>query len=280
MSLLQKISKTSATLSDGQKKVREYLLRDGSALLVSTAREVAESIGVSESTVVRYAKELGYKGFPDFKRQLRKELGPRLRAAVRMQETITKIGRGEHILNKLIERDIQLLTETLESISYAEFQKAVEAIWRAQKIFIVGFSSSLALAYFLQFRLTRLGKNVHWIFLTGGTSLLEQLAFVQREDLVVAIGFLRTPQETRTVVDYAKKIGARILGITDLPGTPIAQKADICLIARRGLHTTVNSLTAPFSLVNALVIAVALAKKADSLKALKHLDELLERYPV
>ncbi|MEX0802997.1 MAG: MurR/RpiR family transcriptional regulator [Candidatus Binatia bacterium] len=280
MNLLENISKKTATLSDGQKKISDFLLRDGSALLVSTAREVAESIGVSESTVVRFAKELGYKGFPDFKRHLRKELRPRLRAAVRMQETITRIGRGENIVTKLIERDIQLLTETLESISHADFQKAVEAIWRAQKIFVVGFSSSLALACFLQFRLTRLGKKVQWIFLTGGTSLLEQLAFVERGDLVIAIGFLRTPQETRTAVEHAKKIGARVLGITDLPGTPIAQKADICLIARRGLHTTVNSLTAPFSLVNALVIAVALAKKADSLKALKHLDELLERYPV
>lgn len=280
MNSIAKISKKIDSLSDGQKKLGEYLLSDGSALLLSTAREVAQAVGVSESTVVRFAKELGYKGFPDFKRHLRKELGPRLRAAVRMQETITKIGSGENILAKLIGNDIQLLRDTLESVSHADFQKAVEAIWRAQKIFVVGFSSSLALAYFLQFRLTRLGKNVHWLFLTGGTSLLEQLAFMERRDLVIAIGFLRTPQETRTAVEHAEKIGAKVLGITDLSSTPIAQKADICLIARRGLHTTVNSLTAPFALVNALVMAVAWAKKANSIKALKHLDRLLDTYPV
>jgi DNA-binding MurR/RpiR family transcriptional regulator len=230
--------------------------------------------------VVRFAKELGYRGFPDLKRNLRKELGPRLRAAVRMKQTITGIGKTQNLLGKLIERDIELLRSTLESVSTEDFTKAVQLILKAKKIFVIGFSSSFALAYFLQFRLTRLGKNVHWIFLTGGTSLAEQLAQLTKQDLLIAIGFLRAPRETQTAMDHAKKVGATALGITDLATTGIARKSDLYLLAQRGFHTTVNSMTAPFSLVNALVLAVAGAKKSDSLKALKNLDQLLEHYPV
>jgi DNA-binding MurR/RpiR family transcriptional regulator len=134
----------------------------------------------------------------------------------------------------------------------------------------------MALAYLLHFRLVRVKKDAHWIFLTGGTSLLEQLAFMDRKDVLIAIDFLQVPREVQTTLQHAKKIGAPILGITDFPSSPIAQAADICLYAKRGLHTSVNSLTPAFSLVNALAIAVGWAKKADSIKALTDLDRLLE----
>jgi DNA-binding MurR/RpiR family transcriptional regulator len=134
----------------------------------------------------------------------------------------------------------------------------------------------MALAYLLHFRLVRVKKDAHWIFLTGGTSLLEQLAFMDRTDVLIAIDFLQVPREVQTTLQHAKKIGTPILGITDFPSSPIAQAADVCLYAKRGLHTSVNSLTPAFSLVNALAIAVGWAKKADSIKALTDLDRLLE----
>jgi DNA-binding MurR/RpiR family transcriptional regulator len=138
----------------------------------------------------------------------------------------------------------------------------VQLILKAKEIFVIGFSSSFALAYFLQFRLVSLGKRVHWIFLTGGTSLAEQLAYMKSDDLLIAIRFLRAPRETQTAMDHARKVGAPALGLTDSATTPIAKKADIYLLAQRGFHTTVNSMTAPFSVVNALVLAIAGAKKA------------------
>ena len=280
MSEIDKIFQRLETMSNGQRLLGEYLLSDSSGLVVSTAKEVADTVGVSESTVVRFAKELGYRGFPDLKRNLRKELGPRLRAAMRMNQTIAGIGKTENLLTNLIERDIQLLRSTLESISMEDFNKAVQLILKAKKIFVIGFSSSFALAYFLQFRLVRLGKRVHWIFLTGGTSLAEQLAYMKSDDLLIAIGFLRAPRETQTAMDHARKVGAPTLGITDSATTPIAKKADLYLLAQRGFHTTVNSMTAPFSLVNALVLAIAGATKSESLKAFKNLDQLLENHPV
>ena len=143
-------------------------------------------------------------------------------------------------------------------------------------MFLIGLNAFMALAYLLHFRLVRVKKDARWIFLTGGTSLLEQLAFMDRGDVLIAIDFLEVPREVQTALQHAKKIGATILGITDFPTSPIARAANVCLYAKRGLHTTVNSLTPAFSLVNALAIAVGWAKKADSIKALSDLDRLLE----
>ena len=123
----------------------------------------------------------------------------------------------------------------------------------------------------------RVKKDAHWIFLTGGTSLLEQLAFMKPSDVLIAIDFFQVPREVQTALQHAKKVGAPILGITDFPSSPIAKAADVCLYAKRGLHTTVNSLTPAFSLVNALAIAVVWAKKADSIKALTDLDTIIGR---
>ncbi|HEY7316128.1 MAG TPA: MurR/RpiR family transcriptional regulator [Candidatus Binatia bacterium] len=280
MLAIDKIQNTLGSMSNGQRLLGEYLLNDSAILLVSTAKEVADAVGVSESTVIRFAKELGYRGFPDLKRQLRKEIGPRLSASARMQKTFTGIAKSERLVAKLIERDIELLRATIDSISDDVFEQAVRLILKARRVFVVGFSSSFALASFIQFRLTRLGKDVHWLFVTGGTSLAEQLAQLRKGDLMIAIGFLRAPRETETAMDHAKRVGALVLGITDFVTNPIAKQSNVCLFAHRGLHVTVNSMTAPFSLVNALMLAVAGAQKQESLRALKNLDQLLENYPV
>jgi DNA-binding MurR/RpiR family transcriptional regulator len=200
----------------------------------------------------------------------------KLRAADRMEETFAQLRGEENILAKLINRDIKLLQETVQAVSYPDFHKAIELILRARKVFLIGLNASMALAYLLHFRLIRVKKDAHWIFLTGGTSLLEQLSFMQPDDVLIAIDFLQVPREIQTALQHAKKVGASILGITDFPSSPIAKSAHVCLYAKRGLHSTVNSLTPAFSLVNALAIAVGWAKQSDSIKALTDLDRLLE----
>jgi DNA-binding MurR/RpiR family transcriptional regulator len=264
------------SLNGAQKRLGHYLQTDSSALLLSNVGDLARAVGVSKATVVRFAKSLGYKGFPEFRREIQQEMRRKLRAADRMEETFAELDNDENILAKLIKRDIQLLEETLQAASFPDFHKAVEIILRARKVFLIGLNASMALAYLLHFRLVRVKKEAHWIFLTGGTSLLEQLAFIGAGDMLIAIDFLQVPREVQTALQHAKKVGATILGITDFPTSPIARAADVCLYAKRGLHTTVNSLTPAFSLVNALAIAVSWAKKGDSIKALTDLDRLLE----
>src|SRR5690242_17880548 len=263
-------------LNGAQKRLGHYLQNDSTALLHSNVTELAQAVGVSNATVVRFAKSLGYKGFPEFKRDVQKEMRRKLRAADRMEETFAALGGEENILAKLIQRDIQLLQETLQAASFSDFQKAAELILSARKVFLIGLNASMSLAYLLHFRLVRVKKDAHWIFLTGGTSLLEQLSFMQLDDVLIAIDFLQAPREIQTALQHAKKISASILGITDFPSSPIAKSAHVCLYAKRGLHTTVNSLTPAFSLVNALAIAVGWAKQSDSIKALTDLDRLLE----
>ena len=276
MPALRQILTKVNSLNGAQKRLGHYLQTDSSAFLLSNVSDLARAVGVSKATVVRFAQSLGYKGFPEFKRDIQQELRRKLRAADRMEETFAELDNGENIFAKLIKRDILLLEETLQAASFPDFHKAVEIILSARKVFLVGLNASMALAYLLHFRLVRVKKETHWIFLTGGTSLLEQLAFMDGTDVLIAIDFLQVPREVQTALQHAKKVGAPILGITDFPTSPIARAADVCLYAKRGLHTTVNSLTPAFSLVNALAIAVVWAKKADSIKALTDLDELLE----
>ncbi|HWP23664.1 MAG TPA: MurR/RpiR family transcriptional regulator [Candidatus Binatia bacterium] len=276
MPAIEQILTKASLLNGAQKKLGRYLQNDASVLVLSNASDLAQAVGVSKSTVVRFAKSLGYKGFPEFKREIHKHMRRRLRAAERMKQTFAELGNDENIFAKLVKRDIQLLQETLKSASFADFHKAVELIWRARKVYLIGLNASMALAYLLHFRLVRVKKDAHWIFLTGGTSLLEQLAFMEPRDILIAIDFVEAPREVQSALQHAKKVGAPILGITDFPGSAIARAADVCLYAKRGLHSSVNSLTPAFSLVNALAIAVGWAKQADSIKALTDLDQLLE----
>ena len=276
MPAIEQILTKANSFNGAQRRLGDYLQNDTSALVLSNVSDLAQAVGVSKSTVVRFAKSLGYKGFPDFKREIHKQMRRKLRAADRMKQTFAELGNDENIFAKLVKRDIQLLEETLQSASFADFHKAVELIWRARKVYLIGLNASMALAYLLHFRLMRVKKDAHWIFITGGTSLLEQLAFMEPGDILIAIDFVDVPREVQSALQHARKVGAPILGITDFPSSAISRAADVCLYAKRGLHSTVNSLTPAFSLVNALAIAVGWAKQADSIKALTDLDQLLE----
>lgn len=275
MSSIKQILTKVEALNGAQRRLGRYLKNDSSALLVSNVNDLAQAVGVSKATVVRFAKTMGYAGFPEFKRDIQKEMRRKLRAADRMKETFAELGDDENIFGKLIKRDIQLLQE-LQSASYSDFQEAVELILNARKVYLIGLNASTALAYILYFRLMRVKKEAHWIVMTGGTSLVEQLAFMKPDDALIAIDFVEVPREVQTALQHAEKIGTPILGITDFPSSPIAKAAKVCLYAKRGLHSSVNSLTPAFSLVNALAIAVGWAKKSDSIKALTDLDMLLE----
>jgi DNA-binding MurR/RpiR family transcriptional regulator len=279
MLTLDQIASKLPGLSTAQKRLGHYLLTDSSALLLSNVKDLAQAVGTSKSTVVRLAKSLGYSGFPEMKRDLRREVRQRLRAATRMKEAFAEIDNERNIFAKLLKRDVELLQQTMQAASVGDFQKAVDMIRRGQRLFILGLNASTALAYLLQFRLLRVKKDARWIFQTGGSALVEQLAVIERRDLLITIGFLNVPREIQIAIHQAKKVGVPILGITDLPTSPIAKTADVCLFAKQGLHTTVNSLTPAFSIVNALGIAAAWTKKVDSIKALKNLDDLLEAYP-
>src|SRR5438874_13588309 len=150
---IKEIFARTERMNGAQKRLGRYLQNDSSALLVSNVNDLAQAVGVSNSTVVRFAKSLGYKGFPEFKRDIQKEMRRKLRAADRMEETFAQLRGEENILAKLINRDIQLLQETVRAASFPDFHKAVEVILQALKVFLIVLNASLALAYLLRFLL-------------------------------------------------------------------------------------------------------------------------------
>ena len=278
MALLEKIQANFAALSANGKKIAEYIAADGTTVSFASLRQLAQMVGVSESSIVRFAQDLGYRGYPELRLRLQEEVKEKLGAAARMRRTLSSVGEKKDLVLSLFERDVELIEETLAALSSDHLAAAIDTIWQGDRVFIIGLRSSFSLAYFLYFRLVRLQIDARLISITGGTSLFEQLALLRPPDVLVAIGFESVPDETNTAVEHARKIGATVLGITYPPTSEIGRRADILLLAKRGDHSTVQSLTAPFSLLNVLAIGVATAKKARSLKALGDLDKMAETY--
>jgi DNA-binding MurR/RpiR family transcriptional regulator len=276
MDVSQRIQKCFASLSKNQKKVAEYIGRDGAMASFDSVRQLAEKAGVSDSSVVRLAQALGYEGYPELRRELQEEFKKKMGGAGRLQRAVSELP-ARAFVQSLFRKDVESIEQTLADFSYEDFARAIHLIWRARRIFIIGFRSAFSLAYFLNFRMARLGLDVHLILMTGGTSLLEQLALIDRRDLLVAIGFERMPQETRIALDHAIARKANILGISHSSTSEIARKASVYLLARRRDDLT-QSVVAHMALLNALAIAVANRKRTRSLRALERLDRMEERY--
>jgi DNA-binding MurR/RpiR family transcriptional regulator len=272
MDIFEKIQKIFPNLSRNHKKIAAYISGNGTEASFASVSELASKAAVSESSVVRFAQELGYTGYPPFRRELQNEFRNRIGIAARLRRTVSNLP-NQGLVESLFQKDIELIEETLSELSQTDFSKAIDLIWKARRIFIVGLRSSFSLAYFLYFRLVRLRLDVRLIMITGGTSLLEQLALLDRRDLLIAMGLDQIPKETRIAIDHALRSNAKILGVTDLVASEIALKASISLFARRRPHST-QSLSAFMTLLNALAIGVATKKKSRALKALRHLDQM------
>ena len=278
MPLLEKIQANFSALSANGKKNAEHIVADGTTVSFASLRQLAQLVGVSESSVVRFAQDLGYRGYPALRRELQQEVKERLSSASRMRETLSKVRGREGLVRDLFHKDIELIGETLADLSYKEFAKAIDLIWKANRVFIIGLRSPFSLAYFLYFRLVRLQIDARLITVTGSSSLFEQIALLREQDLLIALGFADIPKETNIAIDHALKVGAKVLGITHPPTSEIGQKAHVVLVAKRGTHRMVQSLTAPFCLLNALAIGVATAKRSKSLQALGQLDQMATLY--
>ena len=276
MDVLEKIQKAFANLSKNQKKVAEYIGRDGAMASFDSVRQLANKVGVSESSVVRLAQALGYEGYPELRRELQEEFKKKMGGAGRLQRAVNELP-AQGFVESLFRKDVESIEETLTQFSHEDFSRAIDLVWQARRIFVIGFRSALSLAYFLNFRLARLGLDIHLILMTGGTSLLEQLVLMKKTDLLVTIGFDRPPAETRTAINHAIASKARILGISHSSTSEIARNATVYLLARRRDDRT-QSLVAHMALLNALAIGIANRKRSRSLKALERLDRMEETY--
>ena len=263
--------------SESQKLIAEYLLKNSEKAAFFTAANLAKIIGVSESTIVRFANFLEYEGYPALQKDLQNGIKEKLNTVNRLKKSIKKANGGESILYKVFHNDMNNIQKTMDNISEKSFNRFVEEILNADSVYIIGLKTASSLAYFMGYALRLILKNV--ITITFGVSdLFERLINVNKKDLLIGISFERYTLQTVEIMEYAKKKGIKTAAITDRVTSPLAQLADVSVFAESNLNSFVDSFAAPISLINALIMAVGLKREKETLKSLSELEEIWEKY--
>ena len=265
--------------SKGQKSIAQYILEHYEKAAYMTAAKLGSLAGVSESTVVRFADELGYAGYPGLQRALRELVRTNLTSFQRVEVADTIIG-DKDVLEQVLLSDAEKIRRTLESIDRVAFDKAVDNIINAKRIYIIGVRSSATLAGFLHYNLQMVFDNLTLVQTTSGNEMLEQIMRVGEEDVVIAISFPRYSKRIIKAVEFAKKNGADVVALTDRATSPIAKEADQLLTANSDMASFVDSLVAPLSIINAIIASVTKKKREEITERLKKLEEIWDEYDV
>ncbi|GAA0766606.1 MULTISPECIES: MurR/RpiR family transcriptional regulator [Clostridium] len=276
--LMRMIQTKFSRLSKGQKLIAEYILKHYDKAAFMTAAKLGASVGVSESTVVRFANQLGYEGYPELQKALQELIKNKLTTAQRIELSNDFI-IPNNALKGVLKSDIENIRATMEKINYEAFESTVNSILNSKKIYIVGLRSSAALADFLGFYLNLILDNVK-IVSYGMSDIFEQMLTLGEGDCVIGIGFPRYAMRTVETLNYAKSRGADVVAITDSVLSPLATKADYVLIAESNMASFVDSLVAPLSVINALIIAVGLKEKDKISKTFTDLEQVWQEYQI
>ncbi|MGH4138163.1 MurR/RpiR family transcriptional regulator [Clostridium sp.] len=276
--LMRSIQVKFPRLSKGQKLIAEYILKHYDKAAFMTAAKLGSSVGVSESTVVRFANELGFSGYPKLQKSLQELIKNKLTTVQRIELSNDFITQ-ENALKGVLKADMENIRATLEKINHKTFEDVVNSLFKAKKIYIIGLRSSSALAEFLGFYLNLILDNV-MVVAYGVSDIFEQMLNVSEEDVVIGIGFPRYATRTIEVLAFAKSRNADVVAITDSLLSPLAARADYTLIAQSNMASFVDSLVAPLSVINALIIAVGLREKEKISKTFSTLEDIWEEYQV
>jgi DNA-binding MurR/RpiR family transcriptional regulator len=270
----QRLEDHLPNLTRSQQRIASYLLANYDEAAFLHAADLAQRLNVSEATLVRFARAIGYDGFRELRRCLQALFRAKATPASRLQRKLGELASSQgHVLTKVLDMEVQYLTEASHSIEPADFDRAVELLLSAQTIFVFGSGPSGILADLAELRLRRLG--ILTIAMTeSGRHLLEKLQLLQTGDVVLATGFQYVRPELVTVLDHARATGCPSILLTDTLGHALRDKVDVILAARRGPVSTFHSLTVPMSILNALILAVAMARPEESLAALNRLQQL------
>lgn len=244
-----------------------------------TASRLGSIVEVSESTVVRFAIEVGFDGYPEMQRALQELIRTHLTAVQRVDVTNSLIG-DDDVLDKILGADAEKIRRTLDEIDRKSFETAVDKIVSAKSIYIIGVRSSSTLAGFLNFNLRMILDNVKFVQTTSGSEMFEQIMNIGPDDVLIAISFPRYSKRIINAVEYASSTGADVISITDSGQSPIAAGADQLLLARSDMVSFVDSLVAPLSIINAVIVAVARKKPDEVRERLEKLEHIWDEYDV
>ena len=260
--MIDRLNQSGKRLSKGHRKIAQYIVEHYDKAVFMTASKLGESVGVSESTVVRFASAMGYEGYPQLQRSLQELVSHRLTANQRF-EMSTEIDPRE-ALSVVLKSDVQNLRATMEQMDEAVFEDVVARLLNARAIYVMGLRSAAPLAQFMGYYLNYIFDNVHLVS-SGATDVFEEISKLKENDVLVGISFPRYSSRTLEAMRFAKRCGAQVVAITDGPMSPLADMADATLTARTDMASFVDSLAAPLSLINALLVALGLHRK-DALK--------------
>ena len=277
--LLNKIDKNYEQMSKGQKLLADYILKNYDKAVFLAAAKLGKVVGVSESTVVRFATQLGYQGYPGFQKALEELVRNKLNSIQRMEVTYGRISQSE-ILASVLQSDIEKIKLTLANMDQNAFELAVETILNAKRIYVVGIRSCAPLANFLSFYLNLIFDNVTSVHTNSSSEIFEQLIRIGAEDVIIGISFPRYSMRTLKALEFASNRKAKVITLTDSVHSPMTLYSSCNLIARSDMASIVDSLVAPLSVVNALVVALCMKKQKDVIATLETLEQIWDEYQV
>ena len=265
--------------SKGQRQIATYIIEHCDKAAYMTASKLGAAVNVSESTVVRFAIELGFDGYPEFQRAMQNIIRNHLKSFQRIEVTNQLIGGGD-VLEKVLGSDIEKIKHTLDAIDRTAFDAAVDQLILAKNIYVFGVRSSASLANLLSYSLRMVFDNVHMVQSTSGSEVFEQMLGIGERDVLIAISFPRYSNRVVTAVEYAHRAGADVIALTDSENSPIAVYANQLLTAQSDMASFMDSLVAPLSIVNALIVALSRKRQAELTERLRHLEQIWEDYEV
>ena len=275
--LIQRLNHSGKKLSKSHRRIAECIVTHYDKVVFMTASKLGEYVGVSESTVVRFAAALGYSGYPQLQKALQKLLRHRLTASQRFE--LTNDMDHVQVLNKVLKADIQNIRSTLDEIDISSFERAIDMILQARQIYVMGLRSSAPIAEFFVHYLKFIFSNVR-VVTSGVSDVFEQLSRIGEGDLLIGISFPRYASRSIEAMDFARKQGASLIAITDGPLSPLHSTADICLMAKSDMSSFVDSFAAPLSLINALIVALGQRRRTEVSEYFNKMESIWAEYDV
>ncbi len=277
--ILSVLESQAPTFSKGQRRIAAYIMESYDKAAFMTASRLGKTVGVSESTVVRFAVELGYDGYPEMQKAMQEMVLNRLTSVQRIGVANDRIG-DQDVVSMVLQSDADKLRQTSETVDRGDFRAAVDAILKARRIYILGVRSASVLASFLGYYLNYMFGNIQIVTTSGASEMFEKLVNVGAEDVVIAISFPRYSTSTVKGVQYCRSVGATVIGLTNSRMSPLGQNSDRVLVAKSDMVSLVDSLVAPLSVVNALIVALAAGREQELARNFDTLERVWEEYNV
>ena len=276
---LATLQEKAPSFSKGQRRIAAYITESYDKAAFMTANRLGKVVGVSESTVVRFAMELGFDGYPGMQKAMQEMVVNRLTASQRIEVANDRIG-DQDVVSMVLQSDADKLRQTGETVDRGEFQAAVNAILNAKRVYILGVRSAATLAGFLGYYLNYMFRDVHVVTASGASEMFEMIVGVGPDDVVIAFSFPRYSTTTAKGAQYCRSTGATVIGMTDSRLSPLGQNCDHVLLVKSDMVSLVDSLVAPLSVTNALIVAIAARREKELSKTFDNLEHIWEEYNV